>query len=199
MQIIYVKCSNYQVAQKCDCWQIKCESPVHTPTYWAKKWKRAFTPPPRETQAGEYEVTVPTMPRVGAGVSNACARLFSCKFYCYVFVMWKFTSSRSCACYFPHLNSYNSLIFVFCFFFNFFQRLLKLKTDGTELVTNVEVAADARESMKRLDEEEARRQRYKEIFQLDNVVTYTVNHYGTKWSQGHDFESQQLTTIINNN
>ena len=80
--------------------------------------------------------------------------------------------------------------FFLIFFFNFFQRLLKLKTDGTELVTNVEVAADAREAMKRLDEEEARRQRYKEIFQLDNVVTYTLNHYGTKLSQGHDFESQ---------
>ena len=30
MQIIYVKCSNYQVAWKCDRWQIKCESPTHT-------------------------------------------------------------------------------------------------------------------------------------------------------------------------
>ena len=32
-----------------------------------KKWKRVFTPPPRETQAGEYEVIVPAMPRVGWG------------------------------------------------------------------------------------------------------------------------------------
>ena len=39
------------------------------------------------------------------------------------------------------------------------QRLVKLKTDGTELVTNVEVAADAREAMRRLEEEEARRLR----------------------------------------
>lgn len=39
------------------------------------------------------------------------------------------------------------------------QRLVKLKSDGTELVTNVNVAADARESMRRLEEEEQRRQR----------------------------------------
>ena len=31
-----------------------------------KKWKRVFTLPPRETQAGEYEVIVPASPpRVG--------------------------------------------------------------------------------------------------------------------------------------
>ena len=39
-QIIYVKCSNYQVALKYDHWQIKYESPAHSPTCWAKKWKR---------------------------------------------------------------------------------------------------------------------------------------------------------------
>ena len=27
-------------------------------TYWAKKWKRVFILPPRETQAGEYEVII---------------------------------------------------------------------------------------------------------------------------------------------
>ena len=31
-------------------------------TCWAKKWKWAFTPPPRETQTGEYEVIIPTFP-----------------------------------------------------------------------------------------------------------------------------------------
>ena len=36
MEIIYVKCSNYQVVWKCDRWQIKWESPAHPPTCWAK-------------------------------------------------------------------------------------------------------------------------------------------------------------------
>ena len=27
-----------------------------------KKWKRVLTPPPRETQAGEYEVIIPAFP-----------------------------------------------------------------------------------------------------------------------------------------
>lgn len=39
-------------------------------------------------------------------------------------------------------------------------RLTKLKSDGTELVTNIRVAGDARESQRRLEEEEAKRQRY---------------------------------------
>ncbi|XP_032232774.1 dynein regulatory complex protein 1 isoform X2 [Nematostella vectensis] len=43
------------------------------------------------------------------------------------------------------------------------QRLLKLKTDGTELVTNVSVAADAREAMRRLEEEESLRQRNEKL------------------------------------
>ncbi|MGH0147753.1 UNVERIFIED_CONTAM: hypothetical protein FKN15_036678 [Acipenser sinensis] len=39
-------------------------------------------------------------------------------------------------------------------------RLTKLKSDGTELVTNIQVAADSRESQRRTDEAEARRQRH---------------------------------------
>ena len=38
-------------------------------------------------------------------------------------------------------------------------RLTKLKDDGTELVTNIRVAGDAREANRRIEEEEARRQR----------------------------------------
>ncbi|KAK2551528.1 Dynein regulatory complex protein 1 [Acropora cervicornis] len=43
------------------------------------------------------------------------------------------------------------------------QRLVKLKSDGTELVTNVHVAADARESIRRLEEEDQRRQRNEKL------------------------------------
>ncbi len=38
-------------------------------------------------------------------------------------------------------------------------RLTKLRDDGFELVTNIRVAGDAREATRRLEEEEARRQR----------------------------------------
>ena len=38
-------------------------------------------------------------------------------------------------------------------------RLTKLRDDGFELVTNIRVAGDAREASRRLEEEEARRQR----------------------------------------
>ena len=83
MQIIYVKCSNYQAVQKYYHWQIKCGIPCsstkklawfsdgskssggrseRTENQAMKKWKRAFIPPARETQAGEYEVIVPASP-----------------------------------------------------------------------------------------------------------------------------------------
>ncbi len=38
-------------------------------------------------------------------------------------------------------------------------RLTKLNSDGRELVTNIRVAGDAREAARRVEEEEARRQR----------------------------------------
>ena len=40
------------------------------------------------------------------------------------------------------------------------QRLTKLQDHGLELVTNIRVAGDAREAARRIEEEEARRQRY---------------------------------------
>lgn len=38
-------------------------------------------------------------------------------------------------------------------------RLTKLRNDGSEFVTNIRVAGDAREAERRIQEEEARRQR----------------------------------------
>jgi hypothetical protein len=54
------------------------------------------------------------------------------------------------------------------------QRLLKLKSDGTELVTNVQVAGDARENVHRVEEEENKRQRTKiaHIWYLVNGSLY---------------------------
>ncbi|XP_064652139.1 dynein regulatory complex protein 1-like [Lineus longissimus] len=42
-------------------------------------------------------------------------------------------------------------------------RLTKLKSDGTELVTNIRVAGDAREAARRIEEEEIRRQRKEKL------------------------------------
>ncbi|XP_065436611.1 dynein regulatory complex protein 1-like [Chrysemys picta bellii] len=39
------------------------------------------------------------------------------------------------------------------------QRLAKLLNDGTQLVTNIQVAADARETQRRAEEDELKRQR----------------------------------------
>lgn len=52
----------------------------------------------------------------------------------------------------------------FFFFFNFsllfLQHVTKLQSDGLELVTNIQVAVDARESDRRTELEEAYRLRY---------------------------------------
>ena len=44
-----------------------------------KKWKWVLTPPPRETQAGEYEVIIPTFPRNGEGANDWCITYFYTK------------------------------------------------------------------------------------------------------------------------
>ncbi|XP_066533462.1 dynein regulatory complex protein 1 isoform X2 [Hoplias malabaricus] len=54
------------------------------------------------------------------------------------------------------------------------QRLIKLQTDGTELVTNILVAADARESKRRAELEEARRLR---IEKLENEAKSSLEKF----------------------
>jgi len=59
--------------------------------------------------------------------------------------------------------------------------LVKLKSDGTELVTNVHVAADARESMRRLEEEEQRRQRNEKLEAEAKSATEKFEEITKKW------------------
>lgn len=61
------------------------------------------------------------------------------------------------------------------------QRLVKLKSDGTELVTNVHVAADGRESMRRLEEEEQRRQRNEKLEAEAKSATEKFEEITKKW------------------
>lgn len=49
------------------------------------------------------------------------------------------------------------------------QRMNKLQTDGTEMVTNILVASDAWESKRRAELEELRRLRY--FMQSENILT----------------------------
>ena len=67
MQIIYVKCWNYQ--EVIFRWlKVFCSLPLlddfePSENQATKKWKWVFTPPPRETQADEHEVIVPAFLR----------------------------------------------------------------------------------------------------------------------------------------
>ena len=89
-QIIYVKCSNYHENVTTD--KLNVNAPLvreevslmfrqlkvvrslpalddfePSENQAMKKWKWVFTPPPRETQAGEYEVIIPALPRACPG------------------------------------------------------------------------------------------------------------------------------------
>ncbi|XP_074656888.1 dynein regulatory complex protein 1-like [Tubulanus polymorphus] len=60
-------------------------------------------------------------------------------------------------------------------------RLTKLKSDGTELVTNIRVAGDARESSRRIDEEEIRRLRKEKLEAEAKAGTERFDDITKKW------------------
>ncbi|KAJ7361796.1 DNA replication checkpoint protein Drc1 [Desmophyllum pertusum] len=77
------------------------------------------------------------------------------------------------------------------------QRLVKLKSDGTELVTNVHVAADARESMRRLEEEEQRRQRNEKLEAEAKSATEKFEEVTKKWEYALSKEiPQDLNSML---
>ncbi|KAL9962962.1 hypothetical protein ACROYT_G032120 [Oculina patagonica] len=77
------------------------------------------------------------------------------------------------------------------------QRLVKLKSDGTELVTNVHVAADARESMRRLEEEEQRRQRNEKLEAEAKSATEKFEEITKKWEYALSKEiPQDLNSML---
>ncbi|XP_071803917.1 dynein regulatory complex protein 1-like [Asterias amurensis] len=65
------------------------------------------------------------------------------------------------------------------------QRLTKLKTDGTELVSNVRVAADAREAHRRTDEEEIQRQRNEKLEAEAKAGLERFEEITKKWEQAN--------------
>ncbi|CAB4036422.1 Hypothetical predicted protein, partial [Paramuricea clavata] len=77
------------------------------------------------------------------------------------------------------------------------QRLLKLKSDGTELVTNVQVAGDARENVRRVEEEENKRQRIEKLEAESKAAVEKFEEITKKWSQALSREiPQDLQTML---
>ncbi|XP_053314603.1 dynein regulatory complex protein 1 [Spea bombifrons] len=78
------------------------------------------------------------------------------------------------------------------------QRLAKLVSDGTQLVTNIQIAADARETQRRADEEELRRLR---VEKLDNEAKTSLEKFEDitqKWlSSGTRRVPQELWELLN--
>ncbi|XP_040283024.1 dynein regulatory complex protein 1 isoform X1 [Bufo bufo] len=78
------------------------------------------------------------------------------------------------------------------------QRLSKLVTDGTQLVTNIQVAADGRETQRRAEEEELRRRRVEKI---DNEAKSSFEKFEDvteKWLRsGERRIAQELWTLLN--
>ncbi|XP_069829293.1 dynein regulatory complex protein 1 isoform X2 [Dendropsophus ebraccatus] len=78
------------------------------------------------------------------------------------------------------------------------QRLSKLVNDGTQLVTNIQVAADARETQRRAEEEELRRLRVEKI---DNEAKSSFEKFeeiSKKWLlSGEKAIPQELWAVLN--
>ncbi|EDM02992.1 similar to hypothetical protein [Rattus norvegicus] len=80
-----------------------------------------------------------------------------------------------------------------------FQKLTKLLLCGTELVTNIQVAADIREIHRRVEEEETKRQR---LEKLENEVKTSQDKFDeitSKWEEGRQKRiPQELWEMLNN-
>lgn len=71
------------------------------------------------------------------------------------------------------------------------QRLTKLQYDGTELVTNIRVAGDAREASRRIDEEETRRQRKEKLEAEAKAGSEKFEEITKKWESALQKEIPQ--------
>ncbi|CAH1776094.1 unnamed protein product [Owenia fusiformis] len=70
-------------------------------------------------------------------------------------------------------------------------RLTKLKRDGTELVTNIRVAGDARENSRRIEEEDARRQRREKLEAEAKAGSERFEEITKKWESALQKEIPQ--------
>ncbi|KAM9273680.1 dynein regulatory complex protein 1 [Cariama cristata] len=78
------------------------------------------------------------------------------------------------------------------------QRLAKLLFDGTQLVTNVQVAADLRETQRRAEEAELKLQRIEKLENEAKSSTYKFEEITSKWALAKDMTiPQELWQLLN--
>ncbi|MBN3303289.1 DRC1 protein, partial [Amia calva] len=78
------------------------------------------------------------------------------------------------------------------------KRMTKLQADGTELVTNIQVAADWRESRRRTEEEEAKRQRTEKLENEAKASLEKFEEIAKKWTSSRMKEiPQELRDALN--
>ncbi|GAB0185252.1 dynein regulatory complex protein 1 [Grus japonensis] len=78
------------------------------------------------------------------------------------------------------------------------QRLAKLLFDGTQMVTNIQVAADARETQRRAEEAELKLQRVEKLESEAKSSTYKFEEISSKWALAKEMTiPQELWQLLN--
>ncbi|XP_074845160.1 dynein regulatory complex protein 1 isoform X2 [Carettochelys insculpta] len=78
------------------------------------------------------------------------------------------------------------------------QRLAKLLRDGTQLVTNIQVAADARETQRRAEEDEVKRQRLEKLESESRTNQEKFEEITVKWGSAREKSiPQDLWDVLN--
>ncbi|XP_074919598.1 dynein regulatory complex protein 1 [Chelonoidis abingdonii] len=88
--------------------------------------------------------------------------------------------------------------YVDCCHFPCSQRLAKLLNDGTQLVTNIQVAADARETQRRAEEDELKRQRLEKLENESKTNQDKFEEITSKWGSAKEKTiPQDLWDLLN--
>ncbi|NXL05068.1 DRC1 protein, partial [Mesembrinibis cayennensis] len=78
------------------------------------------------------------------------------------------------------------------------QRLAKLLFDGTQMVTNIQVAADLRETQRRAEEAELKLQRVEKLENEAKSSTYKFEEISSKWASAKEMRiPQELWQLLN--
>nr|XP_027311269.2 dynein regulatory complex protein 1 [Anas platyrhynchos] len=78
------------------------------------------------------------------------------------------------------------------------QRLAKLLFEGTQMVTNIQVAADSRETQRRAEEAELKQQRLKKLENEAKSSAYEFEKISSKWALAEDVTvPQELWQLLN--
>uniref|UniRef100_A0A8C0J9Z8 Dynein regulatory complex protein 1 n=1 Tax=Chelonoidis abingdonii TaxID=106734 RepID=A0A8C0J9Z8_CHEAB len=98
----------------------------------------------------------------------------------------------------PGIVSLGPFAYVDCCHFPCSQRLAKLLNDGTQLVTNIQVAADARETQRRAEEDELKRQRLEKLENESKTNQDKFEEITSKWGSAKEKTiPQDLWDLLN--